>query len=662
MTNASPMIPAATPPIIAPVLLVPPVELADADATALDEAELAAPDTVTETVPVVCVDETVASTLSVLVVARCDDEEEEEEEVVDKEVVDDWVDEVVINVVVDVEEDVDVDDAEVEVVVWVLEVAVEVAVVEVTESELVLVRRMTLQFSLLEQVRIIDKGESYKIGQKGCGIQPRILELYKFMGVLSDIQQKGGPVVPFIHHLPNGETKTINMVTKSEPMPDKPYNNPILLGQDRHEAVLREHLAKYGCEVELGTEMVSFEQSEDSVVSRVLKTRKGQTVEETIESRWLIGSEGARSVSLATSGLSSHNLGEFWHHYGDMTTKTVTIRLSEDPADNKYQFFITGHKLDTTEAASGRDAFIKEFYAISGRTDIEFGELVWISNFRGVFPRSRCVHWQIAYVSYRPNIRMVDKYGSGRAFVAGDAAHVHSPSGGQGLNSGIQDSINLAWKLALVDRGLAAPTLLDTYSQERIPVIAAMLDKTTDLHNKTFTAGAASSEGWRRGPELYQFGVNYRGSPIVVDEGETPDSVDPYRSGEDGPVRAGDRAPDAPGLVSSQGEKTSLFEIFRTSYHTVLIFPGADLEVKPILDFLKAYPVGTVKSVVILHQNATPAFDGFPADFVLTDGDGHGRKHYNDRNGIVVVRPDGIIGALVGGAEGLKQYFKGIFL
>ncbi|KAK0214922.1 FAD binding domain-containing protein [Armillaria fumosa] len=505
-------------------------------------------------------------------------------------------------------------------------------------------------------VRVVDKGETYKIGQKGCGIQPRILELYKFMGVLPDIQNKGGPVVPFIHHLPNGETKTINMVTKSEPKADKPYNNPILLGQDRHEAVLREHLAKYGCEVELGTELVSFEQSADRVVSHVLKTRGGQTVEETIESQWLIGSEGARSVVRKTLGLTflgetrqnenvvvgdimiiKPQLGEFWHHYGDMTTKSVTIRSSEDPTVNKYQFFITGHQMDTTEVASGREAFIKEFYAISGRTDIEFGELV-------------------------PNMRMVDKYGSGRAFVAGDAAHVHSPSGGQGLNSGIQDSINLAWKLALVDRGLAAPTLLDTYSQERIPVIAAMLDKTTDLHNKTFTAGAASTEGWRRGPELYQFGVNYRGSPIVIDEEGTPESVDPYRSGEGGPLRAGDRAPDAPGLVSVQGEKMHLFDIFRTSYHTVLIFPGADLEVKAILDLVKAYPVGTVKSVVIIHQNASPTVDGFPADFVVTDGDGYARKHYNDRNGIVVVRPDGIVGALIGGVDGLKQYFKGIFL
>ncbi|KAK0214928.1 FAD binding domain-containing protein [Armillaria fumosa] len=517
---------------------------------------------------------------------------------------------------------------------------------------------LALAFALRQNgmsVRVIDKGETHKIGQKGCGSQPRILELYKFMGVLPVIQNRGGSVVPFIHHLSNGETKTINMAAKREPTPDKPYNNPILLGQDRHEAVLREHLAKYGCEVELGTELVSFEQSADRVVSHVLKTRGGQTgarsvVRKTLGLTFLGETRQNENIVVGDIMIIKPQLGESFHHYGDSTTKSVTIRSSEDPTVNKYQFFIMGHQMDTTTVASGREAFIKEFYAISGRTDIEFGELVWISNFRGVY-----------LAGNMPNIRMVDKYGSGRAFVAGDAAHVHSPSGGQGLNSGIQDSINLAWKLALVDRGLAAPTLLDTYSQERIPVIAAMLDKTTDLHNKTFTAGAASTEGWRRGPELYQFGVNYRGSPVVIDEEGTPESIDPYRSGEGGPLRAGDRAPDAPGLVSVQGEKMNLFDIFRTSYHTVLIFPGADLEVKAILDLVKAYPVGTVKSVVILQQNATPA-DDFPADFVLTDGDGYARKHYNDRNGIVVVRPDGIVGALIGGADGLKQYFKGIFL
>ncbi|KAK0466823.1 FAD binding domain-containing protein [Desarmillaria tabescens] len=521
---------------------------------------------------------------------------------------------------------------------------------------------LALALALLQNgmsVRIIDKCEAHKIGQKGAGIHvrtrisasvtflpPRILELYKFMDVLPDIQKKGGIVPPVIHYLPNGETKIFSMTHKGEDTPDKPYNNMIILGQDRHEAVLREHLAKHCCEVELGTELISFEQSANRVVSRVLKTRDGQTVEETISSRWLVGSEGARSVVRKTLGLKflgetregenivigdikiiKPQLDEFWHYYGDMTTKGVIIRPSEDPTANKYQFSVMGHQMDAAAVASGREAFLKEFYAITGRTDIEF-----------------------------------DKYGSGRAFVAGDAAHVHSPTGAQGLNSGIQDSINLAWKLALVDKGLAAPTLLDTYTQERIPVIAAMLNKTTELHTKLFTAGTASDEGWKRGPELHQYGVNYRGSPIIVDEAGTPESVDPYRSGEGGELRAGDRAPDAPGLVSLKGEKTRLFDIFRTSYHTVLVFSDAGLEVKEIRDLLKAYPVGTVNSVVILPQNDAPIGDGSSVDFVVTDGEGYAHKHYNGRNGVVVVRPDGMIGALVGGVDGLKQYFKGIFL
>ncbi|KAK0466821.1 uncharacterized protein EV420DRAFT_1635862 [Desarmillaria tabescens] len=537
---------------------------------------------------------------------------------------------------------------------------------------------LALALALLQNglsVRIIDKCETHKIGQKGCGIQPRILELYKFMDVLPDIQKKGGFVPPVVHYLPNGETKTINMVRKSEDTPDKPYNNAIMLGQDRHEEILREHLAKLGCEVELGTELVSFEQSADRVISRVLKTRDGQTVEETISSRWLVGSEGARSVVRKTLGLTflgetregenmivgdikiiKPQLDEFLHFYGDITDKTVVIRPSEDRSANKYQFFLMGHKLDTTTAASGREAFLKEFYAISGRTDIEFGELVWISNFQGVtLVTNMTVFLCFLQAQYSDG-------GQVRFRESFYAAHVHSPTGGQGLNSGIQDSINLAWKLALVDKGLAAPTLLDTYTQERIPVIAAMLNKTTELLNKTFKPGASSYDGWQRGPELYQFGVNYRGSPIVVDEAGTPESVDPYRSGEGGELRAGDRAPDAPGLVSSKGEKTRLFDTFRTSYHTVLIFAGTELEAKEILDLLKAYPAGTVKSVVILPQSNGPVVDGSSVDFVLTDGEGYARKNYNDRNGVVMVRPDGMIGALVGGVDGLKQYFKGIFL
>jgi len=118
--------------------------------------------------------------------------------------------------------------------------------------------------------------------------------------------------------------------------------------------------------------------------------------------------------------------------------------------------------------------------------------------------------------------------------------------------------MNLGWKLALVMKGLASPTLLDSYTAERLSVIASMLEKTKLLANHTFTSSGDMSKmeaAFTRGHELFQLGVNYRGSKVIVDESPqaTEDEViDSYRSGEDGQVRAGDRAPDAPDLLGSE--------------------------------------------------------------------------------------------------------------
>lgn len=525
---------------------------------------------------------------------------------------------------------------------------------------------LSLALALIQNgvsVRVIDKLPTFRVGQKGSGIQPRILELYKLLGVLPDIQKKAGVPQPKLQYTPEGKTK-VEVLAFMEDTPDRPYINPVMLGQDRHEQILREHLAKYGVTVELGTELVSFEQFPDHVVSRVIKTYSGQQSEESIDCQWLIGAEGAHSVVRKTLGLTF--LGEtrkgddlvvgdihvkkplldrtVWHVWGEPGTKAVTLRPFETKDDDKYTFICMGRELDAAKMSSGREEFIKVFYETSGRTDIEFGDLIWISHFH-------------------PNVRMVDSYGSGRIFVTGDSAHVHSPTGGQGLNSGIQDSVNLAWKLALVHKGLAPQSLLDTYTQERIPVIATMLNKTSELLTKTFQPGGASRAGWARGYELRQLGVNYRASPVIVDE--TPvdgeETVDPYQSGNDGAIRGGDRAPDAPGLVfaNDSSRKTSLFDIFGSSYHTALVFSDDNTAV---LDALKTYPAGIVKSVVIVPH---PPSGTIPADYVLVDGDGYAYKHYKIAEKItrvVIVRPDGIIGALVTGVDRLKRYFREILV
>ncbi|KAK0501625.1 monooxygenase [Armillaria luteobubalina] len=497
-------------------------------------------------------------------------------------------------------------------------------------------------------VRVIDKLSAYRVGQKGFFVQPRILELYKLLGVLPDIQKKGGPILPIVHHLPNGEVKNIEMVAFMQNTFDRPYVHRyfILSGQDQHEEVLHEHLARHGVMVELGTELVSFEQFPDRVVSRIIKTLNGRQLEGCFDTQWLIGTEGAHSVVRKTLGLTflgEMHKGEHWimgdiHIKNQLLDRDVHCSLNQEPLssvvvipfeskdNDKYSVAYMGRDLDATDlAVSSKEEFIKLFYDITG-----------------------------------PNFRMVNSFGSEWVFVAGDSAHIHSPTGGQGLNSGVQDAVNLAWKLALVQKGMAPQSLLDSYSQERVPVIATMLEKTSELHKKTLTPGGGQTS-WARGFELRQLGVNYRSGPIVIDETLVKDEevIDPYHSGDDGMVRGGDRAPNAPGLifVDDLKRETSLFDIFGSSYHTILIFSEDNTVV---LDALKNYPAGIIKSVVILPKKPTGVIS---ADYVLVDGDGYAYKHYKmveKLTKIVVVRPDGMIGGLVRNVDGLKEYFNRI--
>ena len=284
---------------------------------------------------------------------------------------------------------------------------------------------------------------------------------------------------------------------------------------------------------------------------------------------------------------------------------------------------------------------------------------------------------------------MVNKFGEGRVFVAGDAAHVHSPAGGQvncrrhaiappkvltinqGGNSSIQDSFNLAWKIALVCQGYSSSSLLDSYNEERLPVIAQMLNISTALHNKIGNFDDFSHP--ERG-RLMQLGVNYRGSSILVDErnaggNDSDNGADSYTV--DGFVRAGDRAPDAPGLSGGSGP-SRLFDIFKPYRHTALLFASWDEieKTKSVIQLLQRYPQGTICSVLLYPQaahNKQVADSG--ADFVLEDQNGHAFEGYgiakdtNPSSGliVVIVRPDGVIGSIVYGVEGVHKYFKIIF-
>ena len=243
------------------------------------------------------------------------------------------------------------------------------------------------------------------------------------------------------------------------------------------------------------------------------------------------------------------------------------------------------------------------------------------------------------------------------------------------MNTGIQDSFNLGWKLAHVIKGLSPPSLLDTYTEERLPVVAEMLDLTTKIL-KTTIDKPSSDEGWRRTGNLNQLGVNYRWSSIVVDQntdsGTGPSGREAHSAYDveaDGVLRAGDRAPDAPGLVKvnfdnqKSSESTRLFNLLSPTYHTVLIFAEV-ADVHATLQTLHArFSKELVRSVVLL-RSGTNVIQDVACD-VFEDYDGHAYDAYKGAegvNGIVIIRPDGVTGAIVKDVEWVERYFRGIFL
>jgi len=387
-------------------------------------------------------------------------------------------------------------------------------------------------------------------------------------------------------------------------------------------------------------------------------------VTETFE--WLIGADGAKGIvrkqiGLSFLGESRDNehlvLGdiaglegldvEHWHTWGNLSTRWLSLRPTS--VQGLFSFVVTGNEIDHDMLARDLVALRAAILEISGRKDLKIGTILWVS------------HW-------RPNIRMVDKFGSGRVFVAGDAAHAHSPMGGQGLNSGIQDSFNLAWKLALVYRKFARPSLLQSYNDERLPVIAEMLGHTTLLHNQTFSLKTAPGDTsmWKRGNFLSQLGVNYRWSNIVVDEqeGDGAATVDAYGRISDGRLRAGDRAPDAPALTvlrGGNGPMTRLFDIFGPSHHTVLVFSNDAAKYASVLSTLSIYPKDVIRTASIVRANENT--DDEQLDTILRDAEGHAYDAYTltAECDVVVVRPDGVVGATVHTIDGLKKYFHGIF-
>ncbi|EIM90564.1 uncharacterized protein STEHIDRAFT_90412 [Stereum hirsutum FP-91666 SS1] len=522
-------------------------------------------------------------------------------------------------------------------------------------------------------VRIIEKLEKPSEAQRGIGVQARSLEIYKFLGVLDDVLADARSLPGVKQYDDDGRlvsTKPGRDFMNSKLTPDKPLDVGHAIGQDRLCRIFAKHASKFNINVEYSSELVSLEEQEGHVTATI---RKGDRTE-TVDAAFVVGADGGKStvrklLDLEFVGKTGGDdrrmvIGdiqmtgsidkEHWCFYGsppgDMLSIIATKRAFEEDV---YLFFATGPGIDVERAVADREYLLDLIRKKTRIPDLQFGEIKTLA-------------------TYRPNnFRVVDTFRKGRVFVAGDAAHVHSATGVQGLNSGVMDSFNLAWKLSLIMKGLSPPSLLDTYTEERLPVIQDMLRLTEgllkQLHDPNRKGGMMD-----RPAIMNQLGVNYRSSSIHGGGGcfwelrnRIQNRIPAYES--DGVLRAGARAPEAPQLLDLKGtaKTLSLFDIFKPYIHTVLICSsGSGDDSLAVAKYLCGLPTGTIRTVMILPKGSSTQTHSVHTDFILGDTEGHAFRAYGAVEGegrVVVVRPDGYVGAIVRSVEGVRKYFSMIF-
>ena len=454
--------------------------------------------------------------------------------------------------------------------------------------------------------RLIDKAGEPFPGSRGKGIQPRTQEVFEDLGILDKVVAAGGLYPMMRVYSRDGSFVEKDFGERPEPTPAEPYHIPLMIPQSRTEQIMRDRLAELGGHVEFGRELVGFEQDEDGVTARVVAGDR----EETLRVRYLVATDGGRSFVRRALGLDfpGKTLGvramvadvaltgldrNWWHQFNEGDMQWM---LSICPLGGTDLFQIQAPVPPEGEvdlSAAGLQQMVTER---TGRMDILVHSVSWAS-------------------AYEMNARLAARYRVGRIFLAGDAAHIHPPTGGQGLNTSVQDAYNLGWKLAAVLRG-GPDDLLDSYESERRPVAEDILGLSTRLLD------AGRRGDIRRGREVRQLDIGYPDSPLNL-EG----------SARVGVLRAGDRAPDAP-VSGAAGQPTRLFQLLKGTHWTLLI--NGEHAFRPRAG-LHQYRLGDRGDIIDTGNHVRDAY-------ALADGE------------CVLVRPDGYIAAITSlDAEGISQ-------
>jgi 2-polyprenyl-6-methoxyphenol hydroxylase-like FAD-dependent oxidoreductase len=381
--------------------------------------------------------------------------------------------------------------------------------------------------------RLIEAAATPFEGSRGKGLQPRTLEIFDDLGVIDAILASGALYPKIRTHFGPFSLRAGSLATFKLPTGSVPYPNLWMVPQARTEAILRERLWALGSEVEFGKALVGFTQTEHGVDAEL-------STGETVRADFLVGCDGGHSIVRKTLGLRLQGEG--------IDEKPLLVADVEvDGLDRRdwHLWPFSRHGLMALCPLPNTSLFQFTWKAKTAAADID-GAVREVTGHR-----VERVAWSS---SYHPAVRMVDRYRVGRVFLAGDAAHVHPPAGGQGLNTGVQDAYNLGWKLAHVARG-GPDWLLDTYEAERLPIAAAVLGLSKRLYQ---------TRSIKRGDATNQLALHYRTSPLS--SGVTIGSLHP-----------GDRMPDA---LLDDGKR--LFDHTRGSHATELVTPeGLRILIRP---------------------------------------------------------------------------------
>ncbi|MER6382779.1 FAD-dependent monooxygenase [Streptomyces sp. NPDC001250] len=419
--------------------------------------------------------------------------------------------------------------------------------------------------------RVVERSEALFPGSRGKGLQPRTQEVFDDLGVGEAIRAAGGPY-PSRMVWKDGER--VDEQVLFEPVaPDEgaPYAEPLMVAQWRTQEVLYERLAELGGEVAFGREVTGLAQDADGVTVRFADGTSARA-------RYVVAADGGRSVVRRALGVGM--AGETVDPAPFVVADVWVQGLDRD-------YWHTFPKDDGSAVAlcplAGTDVFQMQVRLPEGtEPDVSLdGIRALVAAYTHLAAEDVTgVRWAS---DFRPRTALADRFRVGRVLLAGDAAHLHSPAGGQGLNTSVQDAYNLGWKLGAVLRAGAPDSVLDTYEEERRANAAAMLDLSTGVHRGEVT----------RGRKTTQLGLGYRESSLSVEMRDNPSGV-----------RAGDRAPD--GTVDG----IRLFDAFRGPHWTLL---GADFSL-PGVRALPAVPESYGPGVFLIRPDGYVGWAGESAE------------------------------------------------